>query len=75
MMLPTRFLPVGAEFTRQGVTLKVVARPVATLHHREACKGCYFDSVGPCVTRLACSRFDRRDRKSVWFIPDETEKH
>lgn len=71
-MLPTRFLPVGAGFTRQGVTLKVVARPKAdTLQLCECCRDCYFEAVGPCNSRLQCSCFDRRDHRSVWFVQQD----
>lgn len=64
--LPSVFKSIGKPFTRQGVLLVAVRRP-EMLHHREACRGCFFKDVGCSTSLLACSSFDRRDGVSVWF--------
>jgi hypothetical protein len=73
MTPPTRFLAIGRTITRQGgkFVLRVVARPAAaTLQPSEACRGCWFDSTA-CIHRLACSKFDRKDGVSVWFVANK----
>ena len=73
MVPQTRFLPVGYTLTRRGITLVVKERPAAaTLEPRDACSGCFFDSLPSCTTRLQCSKYDRRDHTAVWFVREDS---
>ena len=76
--IPTRFVRVGEEISRYGVRLKCIKRPDArTLVPADACKGCWFAKgyrmlkgrrIFVTCHDIQCSRFDRMDAKSVWFI-------
>lgn len=75
--LPTRFVRLGGEFTRYGVTLVCVRRDTC-LHHTDACKGCFFSKArnGRNIMNcndIQCSSFDRMDGLNVWFVPKEGE--
>ena len=74
--LPTRFVRLGAELERYGVTLVCIRRP-SDLHHTDCCKGCWFSSgrkvIGGKVVMancndIQCSVFDRMDGADVWFV-------
>lgn len=74
--LPTRYVPVGGEFTRYGVRLVCVARPRVDCVSA-ACRGCWFSRgrrvIGGEVVMLncndiACSSWDRMDGRNVWFV-------
>lgn len=61
---PMRFIPLEAEFNYAGMRLKCVARGP---HERgRACMGCAL-RASFCDT-LQCSRSDRQDGTSVWFV-------
>lgn len=74
--LPTRYVPIGDEFTRYGVRLVCVRRPrVASVS--AACKGCWFsrgrkvingETVMLNCNDIQCSSWDRMDGKNVWFV-------
>ena len=69
--MPKKFLPIGSVVKRRGTTLKVVERPPASaLQPCEACMNCYYRALPAGCESLAlqCSKFDRRDKKSVWFV-------
>lgn len=76
VILPTRFVRLGGEFTRYGVTLVCSRRP-AGLHHTDACKGCFFSRArnGEYIMNcndIQCSSWDRMDGHNVWFVKKET---
>ena len=73
--LPTLFRPVGAVLVRQGVKLVVVKRP-ADLKIKDACRDCFFSdkSCSWSNNHLQCSKFDRRDQQSVWFVKVDTNQ-
>ena len=74
--LPTRYVPIGNEFTRYGVRLVCVRRPrVASVS--AACKGCWFsrgrkvidgETVMLNCNDIQCSAWDRMDGHNVWFV-------
>lgn len=74
--LPTRYVPIGGEFTRYGIKLLCIRRPrVESVS--AACKGCWFskgrktiggETVMLNCNDIQCSRWDRMDRKDVWFV-------
>ena len=74
--LPTRYVPVGSEFTRYGVRLVCVKRPqVGSVS--AACKGCWFsrgrkviggETVMLNCNDIQCSKWDRMDGRNVWFV-------
>ena len=76
MKAPTRYIPVGEEFTRYGIRLRCVPRP-RNLTPADACKGCWFSKgrrsvpgEGYIMTNcndIQCSCFDRMDGNFVWF--------
>lgn len=75
--LPTRFVRLGGEFTRYGVTLVCVRRDDG-LHHTDACKGCFFSKArnGGNIMNcndIQCSSFDRMDGINVWFQVKKVE--
>ena len=74
--LPTRYVPEGGEFTRYGVKLVCVKRPRVECISA-ACRGCWFSKGRKFIDGrfvvvncddIACSSFDRMDRKNVWFV-------
>ncbi len=66
--LPSRFVPVGGLLTVAGVEYVAVPRPKVP-YPRLVCSGCGLRSRY--CTDLACSRSDRLDGVSVWFVPAE----
>ena len=64
--LPYRTIRCGEVVRIGGGEYRVVERPVG-LDSREACRGCVF-RLGTCPASLACSAFDRRDGRFVWFV-------
>ena len=77
--LPTRYVRLGEEFMRYGVSLVCVRRPEG-LHPGDACKGCWFakgrkrlcgDTVMVNCNDMQCSSWDRMDGRNVWFIEKE----
>ena len=69
--LPSIFVPIGGHYVYGGVRYKCVARP-RDIRVRDCCKGCSFSKLkGPCPVALQCSKFDRRDKKFVWFVREE----
>ena len=66
---PMRFVPVGEVVTVRNVRYRCVERP--EVHHRDCCSGCAF--VGStCPPYLQCSKFDRRDRRFIWFVREDS---
>lgn len=74
--LPTRYVPVGGEFTRYGVRLVCVQRPRVS-GVSAACKGCWFsrgrkvicgETVMLNCNDIQCSSWDRMDGRNVWFV-------
>lgn len=67
-MLPSRFVPLGAEIDYAGMKLTCVVRGEHNIG--QACIGCALRNCF-CDT-LQCSRSDREDGVSVWFVKSET---
>ena len=74
--LPTRFVRVGDVFSRYGKVLRCVERPAAgVMMPSDACMGCFFScsrSVNSMINcnDIQCSKFDRMDGRSVWFVEE-----
>lgn len=75
-VLPTRYVPIGEEFTRYGVRLLCIKRPRVECVSA-ACKGCWFSKGRRFINDelvmlncndIACSSWDRMDGKNVWFV-------
>ena len=62
--LPMRFIPVGTEFDYAGMRLRCEVRGPHEIGR--ACMGCAL-RASFCDT-LQCSRSDRQDGTSVWFV-------
>lgn len=80
--LPTRYVPIGGEFTRYGVRLVCRQRPKVK-SPADACSGCWFsrgrkiidgETVMLNCNDIACSSWDRMDGKNVWFTEKGFEK-
>lgn len=80
--LPTRYVPVGGEFTRYGVRLVCVRRPRVECISG-ACRGCWFsrgrkvingETVMLNCNDIQCSSWDRMDGRNVWFVEKGFEK-
>lgn len=74
--LPTRYVPIGGEFTRYGVRLVCRLRPRVE-SPADACRGCWFsrgrkvidgETVMLNCNDIACSSWDRMDGRNVWFV-------
>ena len=71
---PTKFLPIGSLIKRRGTVLRVTQRPpAATLQPYQACANCYYRGLPAGCESLAlqCSKFDRKDHKSIWFVEEK----
>lgn len=64
--LPGRFIPVGGKLVLTGCTYIAVVRPKVK-YPRLVCSGCGLRSKF--CNDIACSKSDRVDGLSVWFIP------
>lgn len=64
MSLPTKFIPLGTEFVYSGMMLRCVPR--GRCLPRTVCDGCALR--GCFCDRIQCSKFDREDATSVWFV-------
>lgn len=62
--LPSRFIPLETDFEYAGMRLRCVARGPHDIGR--ACMGCALRTCF-CDT-LQCSRSDRQDGTSVWFV-------
>lgn len=72
--LPTRYVRLGEEFERYGVTLVCVRRRV-NIAPADACRGCWFrrarrpgSEVVINCNDIQCSSWDRMDGLNVWFV-------
>lgn len=74
--LPTRYVPLGSEFTRYGVRLVCVRRPRVECISG-SCRGCWFshgrkkingETVMLNCNDIQCSSWDRMDGLNVWFV-------
>lgn len=65
--MPRRDVRIGEECWIRGEGYRVVRRPQVL--PSEACSGCAF-RCGPCPA-ARCSKFDRADGVSVWFVRAE----
>lgn len=68
---PYLYVGVGRKFTYKGKTYKCVIRPEVPAPYL-ACSGCAFRGCS-CPPRLQCSKYDRRDKRFVWFEIVETK--
>lgn len=66
MKLPTMFIPVGGKGVYGGKEYECIVRRDSMLPVSRTCEGCAFVS-GNCPPLWQCSKFDRRDRRNVWF--------
>lgn len=66
MRLPTIFIPVGGYGDYGGHTYECIIRRDRDLPPCRTCEGCAF-VVGNCPPLWQCSKFDRRDKRNVWF--------
>lgn len=71
VMLPSRFVPLGAEIDYAGMRLRCVPRGDFR-EVRDVCKGCALRSHF--CNSLQCSRSDREDGVSIWFVRVEVEE-
>lgn len=69
VMLPSRFVPLGGEIDYAGMRLRCVVRGDHCIG--QACIGC--DLRNCFCDTLQCSRSDREDGMSVWFVKAEVE--
>ncbi len=72
--LPTRYVRLGDEFERYGVTLVCVRRKRGVFP-ADACRGCWFrrsrrpgSEVVINCNDIQCSSWDRMDGENVWFV-------
>lgn len=64
--LPTRFIPVGGMVSVEGHIYRCVE--ASGPDRLSPCAGCDLAELN-CTSRMpACSPFDRRDHRRVWFI-------
>jgi len=70
--LPMVFIEIGDLVEHYGHVYRCVERPKG-IEVCMACSGCDFDRKHrQCFfANLQCSSFDRRDRKSVWFVEED----
>lgn len=67
MMLPTRIVPVGGTIVVGGVRMRAVVRPKVSVPAM-VCSGCAMRSRF--CDNYACSRTDRDDGMSIWFVEE-----
>ena len=70
LALPSRFVPIGGKLVLTGSTYICVVRPKVRFP-RLVCSGCGLRSKF--CNDIACSRSDRVDGESVWFVPVEED--
>lgn len=62
--LPQRFVAIGETVYVKGRAYRCIARD--EVHWTDCCQGCAFVGTD-CPPFLQCSRYDRKDKKNVWF--------
>lgn len=64
---PRLFIEVGKSILLSGKRYQCVERPL-NLYPSEACSGCIFRINHKTCPPYMCSKFDRYDKKNIWFV-------